>query len=150
MVALWQCYGFCHGVLNTDNMSILGVTIDYGPFAWMEHFDPDFICNHSDKDRGRYKYKSQPSICKWNLLKLAEALDPVLPFEQSSAYVEQEFDKQFTEFYNTRMAQKLGFILTKDPTFSDTISARSVFSSETRPVSDAEKACIDSLFRTMA
>ena len=45
LVALWQCYGFCHGVLNTDNMSILGLTIDYGPFAFMEHFQPSFICN---------------------------------------------------------------------------------------------------------
>jgi len=88
MVALWQCYGFCHGVLNTDNLSVLGVTIDYGPYAWMEHFDPEFICNHSDKDRGRYKYKSQPSICKWNLIKLAEALHPVLPIELSSSYIE--------------------------------------------------------------
>jgi uncharacterized protein YdiU (UPF0061 family) len=48
-------------------MSILGLTIDYGPFGWMEHFDPDYICNHSDKDRGRYRYKSQPDICEWNL-----------------------------------------------------------------------------------
>jgi len=48
LVALWQCYGFCHGVLNTDNMSILGLTIDYGPYAWMENFNPDYICNHSD------------------------------------------------------------------------------------------------------
>jgi serine/tyrosine/threonine adenylyltransferase len=58
LVALWQCYGFCHGVLNTDNLSVMGVTIDYGPFAWMEHHDPDFICNHSDQDRGRYRYKA--------------------------------------------------------------------------------------------
>lgn len=54
-VALWQCNGFCHGVLNTDNLSIIGVTIDYGPFGFMENFNPDFICNHSDKD-GRYTY----------------------------------------------------------------------------------------------
>ena len=53
MAALWQCYGFCHGVLNTDNMSILGLTIDYGPYAFMEHFNPKFICNHSDTE-GRY------------------------------------------------------------------------------------------------
>jgi serine/tyrosine/threonine adenylyltransferase len=58
LVALWQCYGFCHGVLNTDNLSVMGLTIDYGPFAWMEHHDPDLICNHSDQDRGRYRYKA--------------------------------------------------------------------------------------------
>ena len=50
LVAKWQCYGFCHGVLNTDNMSVLGITIDYGPYGWMEHFDPDHICNNSDND----------------------------------------------------------------------------------------------------
>ena len=58
-VALWQCNGFCHGVLNTDNMSILGLTIDYGPYAFMEHYNPKFICNHSDK-QGRYRYEAQP------------------------------------------------------------------------------------------
>lgn len=55
MVALWQCYGFCHGVLNTDNMSVLGLTIDYGPYGFLEHYDPNFICNHSDNE-GRYRY----------------------------------------------------------------------------------------------
>lgn len=48
MVATWQCVGFCHGVLNTDNMSLLGLTIDYGPYGFMDHFDPGHICNHSD------------------------------------------------------------------------------------------------------
>ena len=78
MVALWQCYGFCHGVLNTDNLSMLGLTIDYGPYGFLEHFDPKFICNNSD-DQGRYRYEAQPQICKWNLNKLASALDPVVP-----------------------------------------------------------------------
>ena len=58
LAALWQCYGFCHGVLNTDNMSVLGLTIDYGPYAWLEHHDPDFICNHSDRERGRYRHRA--------------------------------------------------------------------------------------------
>lgn len=57
LVAKWQANGFCHGVLNTDNMSILGLTIDYGPFAFMEHFNPKFICNYSDKE-GRYCYEA--------------------------------------------------------------------------------------------
>lgn len=82
LVALWQCYGFCHGVLNTDNMSILGLTIDYGPYAWMEHFDPEFVCNHSDKN-GRYRYLAQPEACKWNLERLCEALDPAVDLEFS-------------------------------------------------------------------
>lgn len=66
-----------HGVLNTDNMSALGLTIDYGPYGFMEHFNPEFVPNYSDKE-GRYSYKNQPSICKWNLLRLAEALHPLL------------------------------------------------------------------------
>jgi uncharacterized protein YdiU (UPF0061 family) len=57
LVAKWQAFGFCHGVLNTDNMSILGITIDYGPFAFMEHYNPKFICNYSDKE-GRYRYEA--------------------------------------------------------------------------------------------
>lgn len=60
-VAKWQGVGFCHGVLNTDNMSILGLTIDYGPFGFMDHFNPDHICNHSDKE-GRYSYENQPTM----------------------------------------------------------------------------------------
>ena len=66
LVAQWQSVGFCHGVLNTDNMSALGLTIDYGPFGFMEHFNPKFACNHSDSD-GRYRYEAQPEICLFNL-----------------------------------------------------------------------------------
>jgi uncharacterized protein YdiU (UPF0061 family) len=82
LVALWQCVGFCHGVLNTDNMSIVGVTIDYGPYGFLDRYDPSHICNRSD-DRGRYAYDQQPSICKWNLKKLSEALLPSLTSEDA-------------------------------------------------------------------
>uniref|UniRef100_A0A3Q2PRS0 Selenoprotein O n=1 Tax=Fundulus heteroclitus TaxID=8078 RepID=A0A3Q2PRS0_FUNHE len=77
LVAQWQCVGFCHGVLNTDNMSILGLTLDYGPFGFMERFDPDFVCNASDKRR-HYSYQAQPAVCHWNLTHLAEVLGPEL------------------------------------------------------------------------
>ncbi len=73
LVAHWQAVGFCHGVLNTDNMSIRGLTLDYGPFGFLDYFDNDHICNGSDHD-GRYDYKSQPDICLWNCEKLAEAV----------------------------------------------------------------------------
>lgn len=89
--ALWQCYGFCHGVLNTDNMSVLGLTIDYGPYGWMDYFDKGFICNHSDQT-GRYSYENQPSIGKWNLLKLAEALKSHLPEDKMKEYTNKEYD----------------------------------------------------------
>ena len=113
LVALWQCYGFCHGVLNTDNLSVMGVTIDYGPFAWMEHHDPDFICNHSDQDRGRYRYKAQPDICKWNLFKLCESLDPLIDLEYTTEYIRDNFESLYKEAYYRKMGQKLGFLITE-------------------------------------
>ena len=73
LVAQWQGVGFCHGVLNTDNMSILGITIDYGPFGFMDSFDGGYICNHSDVN-GRYAYNMQPQIAHWNLYALGQAL----------------------------------------------------------------------------
>ena len=69
--------GFTHGVLNTDNLSLASITIDYGPFGFLEAYDPNFTPNHSD-DSGRYDYESQPEICFWNLDKLATALTPIL------------------------------------------------------------------------
>jgi uncharacterized protein YdiU (UPF0061 family) len=76
LVAQWQGVGFCHGVLNTDNMSILGITIDYGPFAFIDAFDAAHICNHSD-EHGRYAYNMQPQIAHWNLYALGQALVPL-------------------------------------------------------------------------
>ena len=76
LVAQWQGVGFCHGVLNTDNMSILGITIDYGPFGFMDAFDAGYICNHSDV-QGRYAYNMQPQIAHWNLYALGQALIPL-------------------------------------------------------------------------
>ncbi|XP_028401083.1 protein adenylyltransferase SelO, mitochondrial-like [Dendronephthya gigantea] len=109
LVADWQCVGFCHGVLNTDNMSILGLTIDYGPFGFMDHFNPDFVCNASD-DTARYSYKAQPEICKWNLIKLAEALADVLPLAKSRALLEEIYDLEYMNHYLSKMRKKLGII----------------------------------------
>ncbi|MBQ0937291.1 protein adenylyltransferase SelO [Ideonella paludis] len=77
LMAHWQALGFCHGVMNTDNMSILGLTIDYGPFGFLDGFDPHHICNHSD-ERGRYAFERQPHVAWWNLHALAQALVPVI------------------------------------------------------------------------
>ena len=76
MVARWQLVGFCHGVMNTDNMSMLGLTIDYGPFGFLDAFDPQHVCNHSD-ERGRYAFARQPGVAFWNLHALAQALLPL-------------------------------------------------------------------------
>uniref|UniRef100_A0A8C9FZR7 Selenoprotein O n=1 Tax=Pavo cristatus TaxID=9049 RepID=A0A8C9FZR7_PAVCR len=109
LVAEWQCVGFCHGVLNTDNMSIVGLTIDYGPFGFMDRYDPEHICNGSD-NTGRYAYNKQPEICKWNLGKLAEALVPELPLEISELILEEEYDAEFEKHYLQKMRKKLGLI----------------------------------------
>ncbi|OXB61887.1 hypothetical protein ASZ78_005793 [Callipepla squamata] len=109
LVAEWQCVGFCHGVLNTDNMSIVGLTIDYGPFGFMDRYDPEHICNGSD-NMGRYAYNKQPEICKWNLGKLAEALVPELPLEISELILEEEYDAEFEKHYLQKMRKKLGLI----------------------------------------
>ncbi|OWQ93397.1 hypothetical protein CDN99_02645 [Roseateles aquatilis] len=78
MVARWQAVGFMHGVMNTDNMSMLGLTIDYGPFGFMDGFDPGHVCNHSDH-QGRYAFARQPQVAFWNLHALAQALLPLMP-----------------------------------------------------------------------
>eukprot|EP00026_Physarum_polycephalum_P003847 Phypoly_transcript_03863.p1 GENE.Phypoly_transcript_03863~~Phypoly_transcript_03863.p1 ORF type:complete len:736 (+),score=121.16 Phypoly_transcript_03863:278-2209(+) len=114
LVADWQCVGFAHGVLNTDNMSIVGLTIDYGPFGFMDYYDPDFICNGSDHE-GRYSFKNQPPICKWNCQKLAEAIAPLLPLETSTKILEDEFDATFDRHYHEKMRKKLGFIDEEKP-----------------------------------
>jgi uncharacterized protein YdiU (UPF0061 family) len=84
LLASWQAVGFCHGVMNTDNMSLLGLTIDYGPFGFMDGFDPGHICNHSD-DQGRYAYARQPGVAFWNLHALAQALLPAVGGQPEAA-----------------------------------------------------------------
>uniref|UniRef100_G3TG17 Selenoprotein O n=1 Tax=Loxodonta africana TaxID=9785 RepID=G3TG17_LOXAF len=112
LVAEWQCVGFCHGVLNTDNMSILGLTIDYGPFGFLDRYDPDHVCNASDSG-GRYAYSKQPEVCKWNLQKLAEALAPELPLEVGTAVLAEEFDAELQQHYLQKMRRKLGLVRTE-------------------------------------
>ena len=95
-------------------MSALGLTIDYGPYGFMEHYNPKFIPNYSDKE-GRYSYENQPSICKWNLGKLAEALHPYVDQKESKKYLEDNYDKFFSAKYLDTMARKMGFILEGQP-----------------------------------
>jgi uncharacterized protein YdiU (UPF0061 family) len=79
MVAHWLRVGFVHGVMNTDNMSILGLTIDYGPYGWIDDYDPDWTPNTTDRDRRRYRFGQQPQVAFWNLSRLAGALAPLFP-----------------------------------------------------------------------
>ncbi|GGY18389.1 UPF0061 protein [Rhodanobacter panaciterrae] len=77
MIAHWMRVGFVHGVMNTDNMSILGLTIDYGPYGWVDNYDPDWTPNTTDAQRRRYRYGQQPDVAWWNLSRLAGALAPL-------------------------------------------------------------------------
>jgi uncharacterized protein YdiU (UPF0061 family) len=106
LVAQWQAVGFCHGVMNTDNMSILGLTLDYGPYGFMEGFDWGHVCNHSD-DGGRYAYNMQPRIAHWNLFCLAQAMLPLFDMEEALSAL-GEFDETFEQHYSAGMRAKLG------------------------------------------
>ncbi len=106
MIARWQAVGFCHGVMNTDNMSILGLTIDYGPFGFMDDFDAGYVCNTSDH-QGRYAYDQQPSIGLWNLQALSYALQPLISFSDIKTILET-YGQIFAKEYHTIMAKKLG------------------------------------------
>lgn len=110
LVAHWQSIGFNHGVMNTDNMSIIGDTFDYGPFAFLDDYDPSFICNHSDH-QGRYAFSQQPNIANWNLSVLAQALLPLCDKEKLVDKLNM-FTDTFSNYYFNMMANKLG--LTKD------------------------------------
>lgn len=108
LVAEWQCVGFCHGVLNTDNMSIIGLTIDYGPYGFLDKYDPDHICNASD-DGGRYTFIKQPEICLWNLNKLAEAIQSAIPLSETLPLLEL-YQPEFEKCYLAKMRKKFGLI----------------------------------------
>ena len=107
MVAAWQAVGFCHGVMNTDNMSILGLTIDYGPFQFLDAFDPAHVCNHSDT-QGRYAYNKQPNIAYWNLFCLGQALLPLMGGQEEALAALESYKTVFPEALEARMRAKLG------------------------------------------
>lgn len=118
LVAKWQAVGFCHGVLNTDNMSILGLTLDYGPFGFMDKFAFHHICNHTDS-QGRYAYSNQPQVFYWNLVRLAEALLPIIASDHTDEAMEaaiadlqpilSSFAELYQQDYLQLMSHKLGF-----------------------------------------
>ena len=107
MIAHWQAVGFMHGVMNTDNMSILGLTIDYGPFGFMERYDPSHICNHSDH-QGRYSYRMQPQIGHWNCYALAQALLPLIGSVDEAKQALSIYDVSFANKLSDLQHAKLG------------------------------------------
>jgi uncharacterized protein YdiU (UPF0061 family) len=122
MVLHWQRVGFVHGVMNTDNMSILGLTIDYGPYGWLEDYDPDWTPNTTDAEGRRYRFRNQPDIALWNLVQLGNALYPLIediaPMEQVLNSYSQQFDSQFPILQQ----QKLGLQAEYDAHFQDELT----------------------------
>ena len=119
MIIHWMRVGFVHGVMNTDNMSILGLTIDYGPYGWLEGYEANWTPNTTDAHGRRYSYSNQPQIGQWNLLQLANAIYPLVnkvePFQESLAY----YNTLFLKGWNDMMAAKLGlknFVAATDDT----------------------------------
>lgn len=112
MIAQWQAVGFSHGVMNTDNMSILGDTLDYGPFGFLDSYNPNFICNHSDS-HGRYSFKNQPSVGLWNLNALATSLMSLLSSDELIAVL-KTYEPHYLAHYRALMAAKLGLLEYRD------------------------------------
>jgi uncharacterized protein YdiU (UPF0061 family) len=108
MIVHWQRVGFVHGVMNTDNMSILGLTIDYGPYGWLENYDPGWTPNTTDADDRRYRFGNQPQIAFWNLGQLANAIHPLIqqvePLQQALTVYTQTYEQG----WQAMMAGKLG------------------------------------------
>ncbi len=131
LVAQWQAIGFCHGVLNTDNMSILALSMDYGPYGFMDAFDMNHICNHTDT-QGRYSFSNQPQVFHWNLVRLAESLVLLIAGDASEESTERAveelksylavFPEIYQENYQELMRTKLGLVnLSFDQQISDLI-----------------------------
>jgi len=106
LMAKWQSVGFAHGVMNTDNMSILGITLDYGPYGFLDATDLGFVCNHSDH-HGRYAFDQQPEIGAWNLTCLAQALTPLMSVEEAKEAIGGYYET-FSRHYVELMSAKLG------------------------------------------
>ncbi|HET8818541.1 MAG TPA: YdiU family protein [Xanthomonadaceae bacterium] len=114
LVAHWMRVGFVHGVLNTDNMSILGLTIDYGPYGWIDDFDPEWTPNTTDAHGRRYRFGWQPKIAYWNLTRLAHALAPVFDDHDRLHDGLRRFEEVFVEADRSTIAAKLGLVACSD------------------------------------
>lgn len=112
LIAAWQAVGFTHGVMNSDNMSILGLTLDYGPFGFLDAYQPGFICNHSDT-YGRYSFQNQPDIGYFNLRCLLQAVSPLITENDGHAALAR-YEESFQAHYATLMRAKLGLQEARD------------------------------------
>jgi uncharacterized protein YdiU (UPF0061 family) len=108
MIVHWMRVGFVHGVMNTDNMSILGLTIDYGPYGWLEDYDPDWTPNTTDAGLHRYCFGNQPQIAHWNLAQLSQAISPLIEQPEPLQQILDSYEKNYEYGWQSMMAQKLG------------------------------------------
>ena len=115
MIVDWMRVGFVHGVMNTDNMSILGLTIDYGPYGWLEGYDPAWTPNTTDAQGRRYAYGNQPQIAHWNLLQLANALYPLLEDKAPLEHALGVYAEIFQSAWHSALCAKLGLTPSTDP-----------------------------------
>ena len=109
LIVHWQRVGFVHGVMNTDNLSILGLTIDYGPYGWLEDFDPGWTPNTTDRHGKRYRFGNQPGIGQWNLAQLGNALFPLIEQVEPLQDAIDGYAEQFRSGHDDMLRQKLGF-----------------------------------------
>ncbi len=109
MIVQWMRVGFVHGVMNTDNMSILGLTIDYGPYGWLDNYDPDWTPNTTDATGRRYRFGHQPAIAQWNLAQLANAIYPLIADVEPLQAALEAYARRYRDHWQRMMAQKLGF-----------------------------------------
>lgn len=108
MISHWMRVGFVHGVMNTDNMSILGLTIDYGPYGWLDNYDPNWTPNTTDASGRRYAYGRQPQIALWNLARLAGALMPLVKSREALEAGLEHYRDTYAQHFRASLAQKLG------------------------------------------
>ena len=116
MIVHWQRVGFVHGVMNTDNMSIHGITIDYGPYGWLEDYNPNWTPNTTDNQNKRYRFGNQPQVAQWNLLQLANALFPIIQEVKPLEKILNDYPIKYEEDYIEMMHKKLGFQNLNDDT----------------------------------
>jgi uncharacterized protein YdiU (UPF0061 family) len=108
MIVEWMRVGFVHGVMNTDNMSILGLTIDYGPYGWLDNYDPEWTPNTTDAGGRRYRFAHQPAVGQWNLLQLANAIYPLIEQAEPLEGALKGYQASYTQGWQRMMAAKLG------------------------------------------
>jgi uncharacterized protein YdiU (UPF0061 family) len=124
LMARWMALGFVHGVMNTDNLSVLGLTIDYGPYGWLDPFDPDFTPNTTDYREGRYRWRQQAAIGHWNLARLAHALVSLVGDAERLNAVVNTYPERFAAAWRTELSAKLGYTVASgdDPLVTELFS----------------------------